>query len=107
MLLPKAPPGGDAKRLAFIRTLNCVICNAPPPSEAAHIRMGLAGGMGMKGPDKWTVPLCHRCHSKQHNEKIKDGAGEVAFWRDEISVNKPLLVSILRGYAESLSTKET
>lgn len=91
----KTPPGGDAKRLAYVRTLPCVVCHAAPPSEAAHIRMGLGGGMAMKPPDKWTVPLCNRCHSKQHE-------GEVAFWRDEISVNKPLLVSILRGYAESL-----
>ena len=93
----KQPPGDDAKRLAFIRTLPCCVCHSPGPSEAAHLRMGLGGGMGMKPKDSWTVPLCHRCHSKQHN-----GAGEVAFWRDEISVNKPLLVSILRGYAESL-----
>ena len=83
-------------RLAFIRSLHCCVCFAPPPNEAAHIRMGLGGGMGAKPNDCWTVPLCRRCHEKQH------GAGEVAFWRDEISVNKPLLVSILRGYAESL-----
>ena len=93
----KAPPGGDAKRLAFIRTLHCVVCYAPPPSEACHIRMGLGGGVALKPKDLWTLPMCHRCHANSHS-----GAGEVAFWRDEISVNKPLLVSLLRGYAEGL-----
>lgn len=92
-------PHEDAKRLAFIRTLPCVVCFAPPPSEAAHLRLGLAGGIGMKPRDLWTVPLCHQCHARSHR-----GAGEVAFWREEINNSKPLLVSILRGYAESLKT---
>lgn len=88
------------KRLASIRQMPCVVCAAPPPSDPAHVRMGLAGGMGLKGPDKWTVPLCRRCHERQHTQ------GEVSFWRDNIAVNKPLLVSILRGYAESLIWQE-
>ena len=102
MLIEKNTCPRDQKRLAMIRQMDCMVCCAPGPSEAAHIRMGLGGGIGLKPKDAWTVPLCRRCHEKQST-----GAGEVAFWREEINGSKCLLVSILRGYAESLSTKET
>lgn len=84
MLLPKAPPRADKKRLAYIRTLACISCGAPPPSEAAHIRLGLAGGMGLKPADTSTVPLCDACHRLQHQ------IGEVKFWGEPIRLAKML-----------------
>ena len=62
------------KHLKFIRSLPCCVCRAKPPSEAAHIRLGSDGGMGLKPSDKFTVPLCHMCHSRQHQ------TGERTFW---------------------------
>lgn len=60
----------------FIRSLPCCNCRANPPTECAHIRKGTGGGIGLKPDDKWTVPLCHDCHAKQHQ------VGEVSFWND-------------------------
>lgn len=60
--------------LKWVRERPCVRCEAPPPSEAAHVRMGNGGGMGLKPSDYRTVPLCHTCHALQHQ------IGERAFW---------------------------
>lgn len=89
-------PKPDPKRLARIREMACLICNAPPPSEAAHIRMGLAGGMGKKPPDDLTVPMCHRHHALQHR------AGEKNFWRYVFMEDGVLLTKALRALARSL-----
>ena len=43
--------------------------------EAAHVRMGTDGGMGMKPSDCYAVPLCERHHRRQHQ------IGEESFWR--------------------------
>jgi hypothetical protein len=32
-------------------------------------------GIGAKPEDRWTVPLCHPCHMRQHE------LGEVPFWQ--------------------------
>lgn len=62
--------------LAFIRSLPCCRCGKSP-SQAAHVRMGTGGGMGMKPDDRYTVPLCADCHRRQHD------VGERAFWGDD------------------------
>lgn len=89
-------PKPDPKRLARIREMPCLLCNAPPPSEACHIRMGLAGGMGLKPPDDLTVPLCHGHHRGQHQ------LGERRFWVSRLSVDDVLLTKALRALARSL-----
>jgi hypothetical protein len=101
MMLPKAPPGDFPRHLERIREMHCLVCWSPPPNEAAHIRMGLAGGMAKKPSDLFTVPLCHKCHAEQHA-----GDGEVAFWRDALATNKVLLTALLRAYARSLYQDE-
>jgi len=60
--------------LALVRRLPCLSCDADPAGEAAHLRLGARGGTGLKPDDRWTVPLCHRCHMEQHD------AGELVFW---------------------------
>lgn len=69
----------DAKHLKFIRSLCCCVCLRTDTVQACHIRKGLPphekGGMGMKPHDKWTTPMCHFCHAKQHT-------GEQTFWGD-------------------------
>ena len=34
--------------------------------EAAHVRIGTDGGIGMKPSDCWTIPLCSSAHREQH-----------------------------------------
>lgn len=54
----------DAKRLSAIRLLPCVECGASPRSQAAHSNFGIHGkGKALKADDKYTIPLCHECHS--------------------------------------------
>lgn len=69
-------PRRNRGHLDFIRSLPCCVCGKGPRSEAAHIRAGTDGGMGVKPSDRWTVPLCPRHHREQHN------VGEVTFWAD-------------------------
>ena len=53
----------NTKRLAAIRKLPCVKCGHSP-SQAAHSNFGEHGkGKGIKADDKYTIPLCHSCHS--------------------------------------------
>ena len=62
------------QHLAFIRQLPCVACGKAAPSDAAHVRTGTDGGVGMKPADRYAVPLCTACHAKQHR------VGELSFW---------------------------
>lgn len=43
--------------------------------EAAHVRMGTDGGLGVKPSDFYTVPLCTKAHANQHS------LGEQTFWK--------------------------
>ena len=65
----------NANHLAFVRDLPCVSCDATP-SQAAHVRFGgsmdAKGGMGMKPSDARVVPLCARCHGRQHAMPERD-----------------------------------
>ena len=63
-----------AQHLAFVRQLPCVACGKAAPSDAAHVRTGTDGGVGMKPADRYAVPLCTACHAKQHR------VGELTFW---------------------------
>lgn len=73
-----------AHHLAFIRTLPCLKCWSPAPSEASHLRAGLPpekkGGTAYKSCDTCTVPLCHECHARSHR------IGEKSFWGDLVKV---------------------
>jgi hypothetical protein len=62
------------QHLAFVRQLPCVACGKAAPSEAAHVRTGTDGGVGMKPADRYAIPLCTACHAKQHR------VGELTFW---------------------------
>lgn len=58
--------------------------------EAAHVRTGTDGGMGVKPSDYWTVPFCRDgAHVPQHAE------GELAFER----ANKIDMKAMARQYA--------
>lgn len=43
-----------------VKQLPCMICGAPPPSEAHHSISGRYGGR--KRSDWWVTPMCSVCH---------------------------------------------
>lgn len=55
-------PKRNSTHLTMIRALPCLKCGRIGETEAAHVRSGTDGGMGMKPADRWTVPLCRACH---------------------------------------------
>jgi len=77
-IITRPKPQPDLRRrvqhLAFVRQLPCVACGKAAPSEAAHVRTGTDGGVGVKPGDRYAVPLCAACHAKQHR------LGELTFW---------------------------
>jgi hypothetical protein len=87
----RSPRERNDKHLAAIRLLPCLSCEGVDRIEAAHVQMTSAamgkrpGGIGHKRDDCWTLPLCSRCHTKQHR------LGEQAFW-SEIGIN-PILAA--------------
>ena len=80
MLRQRLPRVEDGTHLDFIRSLPCVCCRNDIQTEAAHLRSidrkygkDITGG-GRKPSDRWTLPLCSKCHSEQH------AGNELAFW---------------------------
>ena len=61
---PKPNLHRRVQHLAFVRQLPCVACGKAAPSDAAHVRTGTDGGVGMKPGDRYAVPLCVACHAK-------------------------------------------
>lgn len=88
----------DAKHLAEVRRLPCLVCRQHAPSEAAHIRLadltyGVEWvGMAVKPHDWLTVPLCaaHHRTGKRAEHKVSTRR----FWRlvglDPIGIAKRL-----------------
>ncbi len=83
--IPRAVPKGKpkpnlrrrAQHLAFVRELPCLACRWDGEGiQAAHVRSGTDGGMGMKPSDRYVVPLCAAHHARQHQ------VGELTFWGD-------------------------
>lgn len=62
---------------AWVRKHACCVpgCKGVP-IEAAHVRSGTDGGMGLKPSDIWVISLCRDHHSRQHQ------VGEAAFERE-------------------------
>lgn len=60
---PAKPERGTAAAKAHlerVKGLPCVICMAPPPSDAHHCFSGRYGSAKMSDFD--TIPLCRLCH---------------------------------------------
>jgi hypothetical protein len=84
-LRQRQPRIRDEAHLKFIRSLPCCIpgCGDNTSTEAAHLRVGSINhdkrdtGGGERPSDRWTLPLCSRCHRDQH------AAGdELKFWAE-------------------------
>jgi hypothetical protein len=64
----KPRKGSNPKHLEWIRTLPCIVDGCRGGGDPAHVRMpGTGGGMKLKPPDVWTVPLCREHHREQHD----------------------------------------
>lgn len=80
MLRQRHPREVDPAYLAYVRTLPCLICRRPGPSDPAHLRSAARQygkphtGMGEKPDDRWVLPLCRTHHSEQHRNN------ELAWW---------------------------
>lgn len=88
------------KHKAFIRELPCAVggkgCYGP--IEAAHVRMGSDGGVGMKPSDCYIVPLCNKHHAAQHT------TSEMNFWIRKCNRDPHDLAELL--WVESGNTRE-
>jgi hypothetical protein len=82
--------------LAFVGSLPCLACGRPGPNEAAHVRSSTDGAAGRKPSDRYTVPLCERCHLT--GPRAQHTIGELTFWAECMGrgISDPL------GIAESL-----
>lgn len=62
----------------FVAEYPCLICGSDSV-QVAHIRSLPSGNIGMsRKDDRYTVPLCFSCHSKQHS------MNEIKFWEDRL-----------------------
>ena len=88
----------DPAHRAYIQSLPCAVCDAPPPSECAHVRVPYwegemipyaeRGATGLKPYDKWSTPLCGPHHRQQHAD------GEITFWSG-VRINPVALAAVL------------
>lgn len=83
MVRQRRPRIHDEAHLGFIRSLPCVTCGDDTSVEAAHLRTGSLRygkrptGLGEKPDDSWCLPLCGRCHRRQHT------GNELEFWLNQ------------------------
>ena len=57
----KKPPTAEERlHIERIKSMPCVLCEAPGPSDAHHIR---------QRSHFYTVPLCRACHDSWHGTK--------------------------------------
>lgn len=63
--------------LQWLRGRPCAVANddCDGRMEAAHVRIGTGGGMGVKPSDWFCLPMCEYHHSQQHR------VGEASFAR--------------------------
>lgn len=102
-LRQRNPRQHEPDYLAFVRTLECVVCGDDTSTEAAHISyrdpsVGKMGrGVGSKEHDKFTLPLCGRCHRKQHEH-----GDERSWWAPRDPVKLALAIySTNKDYEEA------
>ena len=65
--------------LSFIHTKRCVVSGCMPVI-CHHVRSFATGGMGMKPPDTYTVPMNGDLHDKLHR------MGERLFWEKHFGI---------------------
>ncbi len=66
-------PERDTSYLEFVRSRQCIVCAAAPPSQPHHTERG---GVALKGSDLFCLPVCASCHREIHD------TGQAAYWDD-------------------------
>lgn len=88
--------------------LPCVICGGTGV-QAAHIRYGQRGGIGLKPGDDHITPLCHFHHAEQHHfttgEKTEKSAEEK--WWDSKGIDPLEVAVVLHGLYERYNNLES
>lgn len=69
----------DAKRLAVIRKLPCVVCGRSPVDAAHSNQSAHNKGLGIKASDEFTIPLC-RQHHIEYDQLQKMNRSESVEW---------------------------
>ena len=59
-------PHRSKKHLSFVRSRRCAFCLHPATEAHHHSKRASGGGVGLKGCDLLTVPLCHDHHRELH-----------------------------------------
>lgn len=71
--------------LAWVRKHRCCVPECTMmPIEAAHVRTGTTGGVGMKPDDSFVISLCSMHHREQH--RIGERAFEQTYEIDMIAL---------------------
>lgn len=63
-------PGMSAEHLASVRKLPCMVCGTTKIIHAHHLRsqhVATLRGVGLKAPDRYSVPLCAIHHNDIHS----------------------------------------
>lgn len=66
-------PVRNAKHMARVAQLPCVICGAPPPSVVHHVISGRYSQR--RAPDTETIPLCWSHHDAQSPHGLHHSPG--------------------------------
>lgn len=69
--MKEAPQIRNASHLRWVRGFDCACMDKPGMGcvgniEAAHVRTGTDGGLGVKPSDCFAIPLCSAHHQLQH-----------------------------------------
>ena len=94
MQFPKDKTYRSESYKAYIRTLPCVVCGA---SAECHHEVG--GGMGIKGSDLFSIPLCRDDHRK------REDMGKQSFWEEVNKDRWQVIAQTLVGYVERIENE--
>lgn len=83
----------DAKRLAAIRKLPCVVCGRSPVDAAHSNQSAHNKGLGIKASDEFTIPLC-RQHHIEYDQFQKMNRSESVEWFDKMLEKTELMLKI-------------
>ena len=83
----------DAKRLAAIRKLPCVVCGRSPVDAAHSNQSAHNKGLGIKASDEFTIPLC-RQHHIEYDQFQKMNRSQSVEWFDKMLEKTERMLSL-------------
>jgi hypothetical protein len=91
----------DEAHLAWVRTLPCIAAGDTTPCigsvQAHHVRERTGGGMGLKPPSQWCIPICAGHHSELHTSGARTFERKYDVSCREIAERISVLGEKLRG----------